>query len=135
MSKITINDEFLENVNDKIKQLGTYSTDETDTGMTWINGKKIYRKVLDKDQTLAKISTGISFDEIIKASCIIRSSIDNNWRTLPWLFGSGTQAVEGVWAGGFYIRTSDSSILFQVGSQLTQVNKIIIILEYTKMEE
>lgn len=45
MSKITINEEFLENVNDKIKQLGTYSTDETDTGMTWINGEKIYRKV------------------------------------------------------------------------------------------
>lgn len=39
--------DFVSAIDDVIEAKGTYSTTETDTGKVWIDGKKIYRKVVD----------------------------------------------------------------------------------------
>ena len=55
-----------------------YSTEETKTGMTWIDGKPIYRKVIEKHITLAGNSwnsSGIDISEIdTLCNCVMLNS-------------------------------------------------------------
>lgn len=47
-------------LNDEMTRLKEYSTNETLTGETWIDGTFIYRKVLHFTETSGKVTTGIS---------------------------------------------------------------------------
>ena len=109
--------------------IGQYSTSEIAVG-TWVDGKTIYRKVFTGTSTL-NISTGITPDNIIKMECLTHQSV-GSWRTIPWLFSMNDAIGSGAWAGGFYFNDSDSTIRFQLGSNLAAVNKVIVIMEYTK---
>ena len=55
-----------------------YSTEETKTGMTWIDGKPIYRKVIEKHITLAGNSwnsSGLDISEIdTLCNCVMLNS-------------------------------------------------------------
>lgn len=109
--------------------IGQYSTSEIAVG-TWVDGKTIYRKVFTGTNA-TNISTGITPDNIIKMECLTHQTA-GAWRTIPWLYSLNDAIGSGAWAGGFYFNDSDSTIRFQLGSNLAASNKIIVIMEYTK---
>lgn len=119
----------LTNLETQISDLVEYTTDEIAVGK-WIDGKTIYRKVFTGTSTL-NISTGITPDNIIKMECLTHQSV-GAWRTIPWLYSLNDATGNGTWTGGFYFNDSDSTIRFQLGSNLTALNKVIVIMEYTK---
>lgn len=117
------------NLETQISDLVEYTTDEIAVG-TWIDGKTIYRKVFTSTNT-TNISTGITPDNIIKMECLAHQSV-GSWRTIPWLYSMNDATGSGAWTGGFYFNDSDSTIRFQLGSNLAALNKVIVIMEYTK---
>lgn len=111
-----------------INTLVEYSTSEINTGKKWIDGKPIYRKCFSQNN-LNNIATGITnIDSLIKMECLIKQTSTNDWRNLPWLFTGGQAG----WQGGFFYKASDQQISFQVGTDLGAVQKVILIMEYTK---
>lgn len=50
---------LLKEINEKITKLLTYSTEETNTGKKWIDGKDIYRKVFIATKTTEDLSISI----------------------------------------------------------------------------
>ena len=119
----------LTNLETQISDLVEYTADEIAVGK-WIDGKTIYRKVFTGTNT-TNISTGITPDNIIKMECLTHQTV-GAWRTIPWLFSLNDTTGNGTWTGGFYFNDSDSTIRFQLGSNLTALNKVIVIMEYTK---
>lgn len=119
----------LTNLETQISDLVEYTTDEIAVGK-WIDGKTIYRKVFTGTST-SNISTGITPDNIIKMECLTHQTA-GAWRTIPWLYSLNDATGNGTWTGGFYFNDSDSTIRFQLGSNLTALNKVIVIMEYTK---
>lgn len=110
------------------QEVEDYSTTEINTGKKWIDGKPIYRKCFSQNN-INNIATGITnIDSMIKMECLIKQTSTGDWRNLPWLFTGGQAG----WQGGFFYKASDQEISFQVGSDLGQVQKTILILEYTK---
>ena len=105
----------LTNLETQISDLVEYTTDEIAVGK-WIDGKTIYRKVFTGTNT-TNISTGITPDNIIKLECLTHQS-GGSWRTIPWLYSMNDAIGSGAWAGGFYFNDSDSTIRFQLGSNL-----------------
>lgn len=118
--------------------LPSYFTTETNTGMKWIDGKDIYRKVIEfttaNAYTGTVLSTGISnasnvfIDEshsyVISASdsCIY---FINNIRPLS---ASTLNGDVGSW---FRFNTNKSDIFYQVGTLLAN-SPAVITIEYTK---
>lgn len=119
----------LTNLETQISDLVEYTTDEIAVGK-WIDGKTIYRKVFTGTNA-TNISTGITPDNIIKMECLTHQT-EGAWRTIPWLYSLNNTTGNGSWTGGFYFNDSDSTIRFQLGSNLAAVNKVIVIMEYTK---
>lgn len=52
-------------VNDKLNKLKMYSTEEIDTGKTWIDGKTIYRKTISLSGVISSIPHNISNLDIV----------------------------------------------------------------------
>lgn len=109
--------------------LTTYSEVETICG-TWINGKKIYRKVITFSDTSA-IDIGVDVDTMVNQKMMIKNKSDGGWRNVPWLFStSSTQTLNATWGAGFYI--TGRTCNFQVGSNIGNISYGHLIIEYTK---
>lgn len=114
-----------------VNKLSNYSTEETVCGR-WIDGKPIYRKVIDTTYS-GEINTNIqNLDTMIKMNILAKQTSVNAWRNLPWLYATNSTYGDPSWAGGFYFISASSTIKFQLGSSLDDISKLIIILEYTK---
>lgn len=111
-----------------INGLGTYSTDEVRIG-TWIDGKPLYRKVINGNQELlngTQIVTNIPFDTCVSITGMFNSS--DNSATIP--FPSYTSSTS-------YLRMvlndfPTGGLGVQSGFTSSTIRKTIIILEYTK---
>jgi len=123
-----LNNNFNE-LDSKIEDI--YSTSETITNKKWTNNKPVYRKVLEGTSISGDISTGITnLDVITKMEVLVKENGVQVWRTIPWLFSYSDTIQSGAWAGGFSYTNGD--IIFQAGSSLLNIDKYIIIIEYTK---
>ena len=112
--------------------IGQYSTSEIAVG-TWIDGKTIYRKVMIIEGTLGNNTPypfGVNPDTVIRMDCSVKYSGSNDWRSLPWLYSMNDTIGNGSWAGGFYYR--NPNIYFQAGTNLSNTEKTVFIMEYTK---
>lgn len=116
-------------VTKKILTKEIYSTEEISVGI-WVDGNAVYRKVFISDNT-SNINADINPDNIIKMTCMTHQTV-GSWRTIPWLYSLNDTTGNGSWTGGFYFNDSDSTIRFQLGSNLANLDKIIVIVEYTK---
>lgn len=119
----------------EVYQNNVYSTDETVVGK-WIDGKPIYRKVTvfssilnnrDNDLGIQNIDTIIES----KVHLLSSKSEDDSFRKLPTLYVQNNSYGEAKWAGGYFIRKT-GKISFQVGNTLVNIQKCIVIIEYTK---
>lgn len=112
-----------------------YSTEERRVG-TWIDGKPLYRKVVDLgsgDISEAQIQTGIiNMDSVIRIECCIKNTGYGGWRTIPFLYVTGTTIGSGAWAGGFWLNGEGSIIEFEMGKTLGTIIKGYATIEYTK---
>ena len=65
-----------------------YSTDEQDTGLKWIDGKKVYRKTISvgamPNATIKNVDHNITnLDTVISASGMVYRTDDQSYYTLP----------------------------------------------------
>jgi hypothetical protein len=112
-----------------------YSTSEVQTSKVWIDDKPIFRKVITFDATTFRNNTNLptnisNLDNVIKLECIAKSAQDSSWRNIPWLYTSGSSFIS-AWAGGFFLR-DNGNLQFQIGSDLANIDKVFVIIEYTK---
>ena len=114
-----------------INNLHTYSTTEQRIG-TWIDGKPIYRKVLNPTVSgtgYLQYSHGISnFSHIVKAyGYFLRNSDTISWQVI------NRGASDAETAYGFDIcDITDTIYHLLVGTNFTNVKNCYVILEYTK---
>lgn len=112
----------------KVQNLvGSYSTDETFTGKYWIDGKPIYRKVIDfgalPNTTEKTVNHNISnLDTLIKMECIAKSA--SGAMNIPYINISDSSASVSI----FYNTTN---IAIRTGYDRSAY-RAIVILEYTK---
>lgn len=106
-----------------------YSTDEIKTNKVWIDGKPIWRKVIEINsispgQTF--VSTGVSnVSEYLKIEGMMYSSND----AMPLLKVHNSSFIYQV---GVFILKTTNQIVIEAGSSMSGVNKAYIIIEYTK---
>lgn len=107
-----------------------YSTQEVNTGNTWIDGSAIYRvcvetssSVVNNQEKVATLPSTIKVPISIRA--FVQSGDGITWRPVPAAYhGSAT------WTVNLYINGADVYMAF--GSSWTGTKKIILIIEYTK---
>lgn len=110
--------------------LATYSTTEVDTGKIWIDGKPIYRKVLEFNNVPTGYTAknhGISnFDKLINCSGYYYNS---TWGYIP------IPAVTSDDITGYGIGVADfksTKFSFNIGNLRSSTNEVKLIVEYTK---
>ena len=122
-----------------------YSTEETKTGATWIDGKPIYRKVFVAPNTLGDASGNINIpwpniDSVVTFSGYgeVKSTMPYApcKRILPFGFYGGSAATD-LWAINASVMgngsTTPAGLLLQVGSEASStIDKFVLVLEYTK---
>jgi len=111
---------------DYINEINSYSTDEIDTGKIWIDGKPIYRKVVEKNITLAvgdnTFAHNISnISEVTSVSYTFEPGWDSTMR--------GTEAY--LAKNGIGARIYTTSITIESDS-LTWTGIFRFVIEYTK---
>lgn len=117
-----------DNVVAQLNEQRSYSTEEHLTGRKWIDGKPIYRKVVDfgylpnnVSKTVAHGISGIS--SVIQTYGIIRNTRLDYWLPLPFSSKTSTNAVG--------LSIVGSNIQITTGADRTEETAIVI-LEYTK---
>lgn len=103
-----------------------YSTDEIDTGKTWIDGKKIYRKVVDcgalPNNTQKTVNHGIS--NLGEVTSIVGMS--------KYLSAGISIPLPYVGANNVYLYVSATGVVITTTSDLSAYTATKVIIEYTK---
>lgn len=103
-----------------------YSKDRIEVG-TWIDNRKIYRKVITGT---GDVPTSIPFEKfttIIKSEMMVKNQgAGRAWRMIPWLFNGNSIN----WYGGYYFLEDNRTIATQLGDELKKVVYWHIIVEY-----
>lgn len=104
-----------------------YSTDEIDTGGTWIDGKQVFRKVLNMGElpktNVKSVAHGISgLGQVISIHGIATSDTGIQ-RTIPYVSDTATDAVT--------LEVSNTSIGIITYSNWTD-HTAYVVIEYTK---
>lgn len=118
---------------EQINNMGNFSTDEVDTGQTWIDGKTIYRKVFEKtdvtDVTHSYAHNIENLDKFIKIEGIfytqpVDETIGSNVYQFPF---------EGVSGEGLYLTANNETFsIVNKGEQDYTGITCLVTLYYTK---
>lgn len=105
-----------------------YSQNETDTGKIWIDGKKIYRKVINcgvlQKDTLNEIPTNIvNMEKVVKITAMTTSKEYKLTTQIPYISVGGKKKI-------IYIQ--NNNIYIYIDSVEENYNECFVILEYTK---
>lgn len=108
---------------------GNYSTTEVDTGFTWINGDKIYKRTYHGNTTNRDASYLLGFTPklVIKVEGGI---VDSTYGFQPWQRALLTQNEQTIY--GVQIGDIKTSFHIQLGSSLSPTSEYIVTLYYTK---
>lgn len=107
-----------------------YSTDETATGNTWIDGKPIYRACVKTTSSLVN-TIGVvatlpsAVDTPISLSAFVKYPGDGGWRPVPTSYSGNLS-----WSVLVFVAGADVSMGF--GASWTGNKDIVIVIEYTK---
>ena len=110
-------------LNDKISNLTTYSSQETNTGMKWIDNKDIYRKVLTAKKVLStdlNINVGNNIDTML----VISAKLDGPGHYILPFYES-----EQVYCR---LELDGNNIKVKSGSSAYAQGTVTLIVEYTK---
>lgn len=104
----------------------SYSKDRIEVG-TWIDGRKIYRKVITGNSNVPDIIPFEKFTTIIDIRMIVKNQGgDQDWRPIPWTFNGNDLN----WHGGFRVSETNKKIVNQIGSELKKVVYWHLIVDY-----
>lgn len=113
-----------------INNINKYSTEETFTGQYWIDGKPIYRKVLEFNNVPTGVTQknhGISnFDKLINYSGYYYNSTWG-YNPIPAVTSDNISGY-GIGIGDF----KSTTFYFNIGNLRSSTNEIKLIVEYTK---
>ena len=104
--------------------LPSYFTDEIDTGMKWIDGKPIYRKVIQGTTANSNSPTAIGSISNLEIITDIRGYIINSSQIIPINFVYNTEQNSGYKEG--------NNIIVRATASSYQSKPCYIIVEYTK---
>lgn len=103
-----------------------YSTERIVVG-TWIDGRKVYRKVYTGTGNVPTKISVEPFKTIIDMRMIVKNSGQGDaWRNVPWLYNPS----DATWAGGFYVSEYTKEIITQLGSNLGKTYWWHLIIDY-----
>jgi len=111
------------------ENLDIYSTEEQVIGK-WIDGKLLYRKVIDVNVNNLSTSNDVSFDctnieQVIEIKGIMKRF--ESWEKLPKGTSNSDYLID------IYVYTNENKILIAAGnSVINGISKIYLIIEYTK---
>ena len=105
-----------------------YSQNEIDTGKIWIDGKKIYRKVIDcgavQGDTLKEIPTNIvNMEKVVKITAMATSNAYKITTPIPYTSVGGKKKV---------IYVQNNNIYIYIDAVEEHYDKCFAVLEYTK---
>ena len=108
----------------KIK--GAYSKDRVEIG-TWVDGRKVYRKVITGTGDVPASIPFEKFTTIIKSEMMVKNQgAGQAWRMIPWLFNGNDLN----WYGGYYFLEDNRTIAVQLGNEIKKAVNWHIIVEY-----
>lgn len=106
-----------------------YSYNEMDTGKIWVDGSRIFRKVVDCGQlpnnASKVVNTGVKIKNLVKLEGCAFSPSENAWVLLP--HSAATSLNIG-------IAVLNNSIEISTNSDRTDYTSSYVIMEYTKAE-
>lgn len=120
----------------EIGKLTAYSTTEQDTGKTWIDGKKIYRRCfrfnLPAPNSLIEVATGIAAESIDTVTCFdtVIKNPEGGGRTYWWTpeyIASGNTV-------NIFLKNGGAAFSVQNGTW-SATSIVSITLEYTKVAD
>lgn len=125
------NASLADDISTQISNIANYSTTETNTGKKWINGKDIYRKVIEfgslPNNSTKYVRHNISgIQEVINISVISKdtSSSNTTWYSLPYSTQDGLQYT-------IRIVCNTTDVAIRTGTDRTNLTAVVI-LEYIK---
>lgn len=113
---------------EKVAGLCEYSTQETDTHKEWIDGKRIYRKVIVLENNTETVPT-VQLDNdinIVSMNGWLKGIYSRSY-VMPYYDGGSSEKIQ------FLYDHSEHKILIGLGSNVKDCN-IYITIEYTKTE-
>lgn len=122
----TVRNEFNTTINTKIGKVANYSTTETPTGGTWIDGKPIYRKVIQFNSETTIDDGGTNFT----LASLGLSNIDNIFSVYAFnTTGSKTTKRRFTYVSLYWI--NDTTLQFRAASGIVSYY-LGLVIEYTK---
>ena len=108
-----------------------YSTSEVNTGVKWIDGKDIYRKVVDlgalPNNTTKSVAHGITnISRFIKIEGIANSTTDTTAISIPLVYDSNNAS------NNTSIKVNATNVLLETHTDRSGFNECYAILYYTK---
>lgn len=125
----------------EIQSLKIYATAEQDTGKTWIDGKKIYRRVFQTQNTLTGEGSLLIPQDYIETPVQVNGFIKIKasytwapaWRTLPFGYYGSLNWCTNISFLGQSGTPNANTILLQVGaSTVNEADSFLLTVEYTK---
>ena len=111
-------------IQEKLNKVGTYSTEETDTGKKWIDGKSIYRVVLTTSsitsgQTKSVSISSYNFERIVGMKAI-GTLVEGSVISIPYIYAGNS------------ITMYEENQNIRIASTGYNIANVYITMEYTK---
>lgn len=103
-----------------------YSSERIEVG-TWIDGRKIYRKVysgkgnVPNQVPIDPIKTVIDMRMIVKDISVVGA-----WRNIPWVY----DLTDNTWTGGFYLDSLHNTVQMQLKANISNTYWWHLIIDY-----
>ena len=108
-----------------------YSTEEILVG-TWIDGRKIYRKVYSGKGDVPREVPVDRCATVIDMRMMVKNKANNgSWRTVPWLYDT----MDNTWVAGFYMDSLRKVVVMQLKNNMASAYWWHLIIDYCKDQE
>lgn len=108
-----------------------YSTEEILVG-TWIDGRKIYRKVYSGKGDVPHEVQVDPYATVIDMRMMVKNKANNgSWRTVPWLYDT----MDNSWVAGFYMDSLRKVVVMQLKNNMASAYWWHLIIDYCKDQE
>lgn len=108
-----------------------YSTEEILVG-TWIDGRKIYRKVYSGKGDVPHEVQVDPCATVIDMRMVVKNKANNgSWRTVPWLYDTS----DNNWVAGFYMDSLRKVVVMQLKNNMASAYWWHLIIDYCKDQE
>ena len=103
-----------------------YSTEKIEVG-TWIDGRKIYRKVYSGKGNVPREVTVDRCATVIDMRMMVKNKANNgSWRTVPWLYDTADNS----WVAGFYLDSLRSVVVMQLKENMRNAYWWHFVIDY-----